>query len=135
MRKQFALVSMLLLAGCTHTMDITSQQTGAIAHLSFVEGEGNGDVDFSLNGKPYHGTWVYAPYNEGLWFGTEAEANATGVGTPRGAITPTGGNGDFVATTPGGPNLDCLFTISEWNGRGFGQCHDAEGAAYDLQIH
>jgi hypothetical protein len=47
---------------------------------------------------------------------------------------PTGGNGSYIGVARDGTTLRCMFTFSEWNLKGMGECQDSLGEFYDLQI-
>ena len=141
MRKQ-AFLAVLLgfsapLAGCSHSVFIAGRTNG-LAGTAKVQGSlgGAGDFRVTLGPETYTGRWVYAPTGGAVTSGSatvfSGSQSATAYGT--GVTAPMGGGGSVIANSPSGASLRCRFDYSEWTGKGIGECRDAKGEIYDLQI-
>jgi len=100
-------------------------------------GNRGGDIQVSLAGKIYSGTWVYVSAGGAVGFSnayaTSGVATATAAGTM--VALPTGGGGTILASAGDGSTLRCQFEYNQFGATGIGVCQDNNGVFYDLQIH
>jgi hypothetical protein len=135
-RLTLSALAFALLAGCGHTVDITSRSTGETGHTSVPPFVHQGQLSIILNGKNYTGPWVYLPQGGGvsLTSGFVSSGFRTASLTSTGLILPSGGNGQVLLHATDGSRIRCLFTFSEWSSTGMGECEDNNGEMYDVQI-
>ena len=139
------LASLLLtgayLSGCAsqHHLTFVNRTTGEMGSSEVATGIGNrgGDIQVSLAGKIYSGTWVYVSAGGAVGFSnayaTSGVATATAAGTM--VALPTGGGGTILASAGDGSTLRCQFEYNQFGATGIGVCQDNNGVFYDLQIH
>jgi hypothetical protein len=101
-----------------------------------VTGRGGGDIQISLGGKTYTGTWVYVANGGAIGFGTASAVSGLATATATGTMLamPTGGGGTILASAGDGSTLRCDYQYNSMGATGLGVCQDNKGGVYDLQI-
>ena len=126
-----------LISGCAHQVTLASRKNGerGVATVT-TTGNKSGEIEISLRGKIYRGTWVYMLQGGGVGFSNMTMVSGTRVATGSGNFIamPMGGPGNMIASTEDGSTIRCSFQFSEWGRNGIGVCEDNKGEVYDLQI-
>jgi hypothetical protein len=137
MRRIALLLGALGLAACSHNLTLVNRQTGEVGKASVPGGARSGDIEISIGGKTYAGTWVYVSSGGAIGFSSATAVSGFATASGSGTIMAmsTAGGGTILASAADGSTLRCQFQYNQMGNTGIGVCQDNAGAAYDLQIH
>ena len=132
----------LLLGGCAqadpHIFRFESNTSGVSGQTSVVMAPDDmaGDIALVLAGTSYSGRWDYRIPTPGV-----ALVGSPAVHGMRAGPSPTvqfgvpeSKRGTIHLSSPGGASIQCRFSYSPRSSSGSGDCHDAAGQTYNLQI-
>jgi hypothetical protein len=129
-----------VLCGCAaqHNLTFVNRATGETGSsvVATTTGTRGGDIQISLGGKAYSGTWVYVANGGAIGFANTYATSSLATGTATGTMMamPTGGGGTILASADDGSTLRCQFQYNQIGNTGLGVCQDNKGGQYDLQI-
>jgi hypothetical protein len=120
----------LSLAGCaTYQLTLQPQGPGPMAHG--VAKQSSKTATVVIDGRTFTGHFTYV---QGGTFTLASVTNGFHESTGTAAGINMVGNGNFLAHSPDGENLDCVFTFSGLSGSGYGVCQLNGKQIYHLQI-
>ena len=138
MRKLLLAATVLALSGCATTYQLTlmPRDSGKLYEGTAEDnGNGEGRVAITIEGKAYTGTWVatssertQAYVSGGFGWGRRGG----GLGTIVTMDNPQGGEAKALLSASDGSGLRC--DLRSGQGRGGGICRDDKGREYDVQL-